>query len=217
MMASAKPKRARTDEQKFQRRQAILEAADRHFRDVGFEAFSMAMLARQAGLAKGTLYLYFSTREEVFLALHARQLEQFSENLFTRLEPGMSDDDFVSMFFEAAMDDAAFVSLLMRLDHVIEQNVSIEALIASKRMSHSIIEVSATRVSAALNLTAEQATDCLQSLASLLIGSARVNDQPTLDEEDLPQDVRAFIESFDPKTTFTRNARRIIAGIRAGQ
>ena len=53
-------KRARTDAQKLFRRQAILDAADLHFAAVGFDAFSMARLAAQAGVAKGTLYLYLA-------------------------------------------------------------------------------------------------------------------------------------------------------------
>ena len=64
--------RARTQDQKHFRRQQILDAAKMHFEDVGYESFSMANLAKLAGVAKGTLYLYFATREEVFLALYAK-------------------------------------------------------------------------------------------------------------------------------------------------
>ena len=56
--------RARSAEQKALRRQAVLEAAEKYFNEVGYEAFSMAQLAKNTGVAKGTLYLYFNTREE---------------------------------------------------------------------------------------------------------------------------------------------------------
>ena len=58
-------KRARTDEQKLLRRQSILDAAEKLFREGGFESFSMTKLAKLTGVVKGTLYLYFETREEV--------------------------------------------------------------------------------------------------------------------------------------------------------
>ncbi len=67
-------RRARTQEQKNLRRLEILDAAEKHFHEVGYEAFSMASLAKLAGVVKGTLYLYFKTREEVFLTLHTRSL-----------------------------------------------------------------------------------------------------------------------------------------------
>ena len=49
--------RARTAEQKALRRRAVLEAAETYFLEVGYEAFSMANLAKSIGIAKGTLYL----------------------------------------------------------------------------------------------------------------------------------------------------------------
>jgi AcrR family transcriptional regulator len=54
--------RARSAEQKALRRHAVLDAAETYFLEVGYEAFSMAQLAKKTGLAKGTLYLYFTTR-----------------------------------------------------------------------------------------------------------------------------------------------------------
>jgi len=71
--------RARTEEQKALRRQAVLEAAEAYFHEVGYEAFSMAQLARRAGVVKGTLYLYFKTREELFLTLYEQSLVRWSQ------------------------------------------------------------------------------------------------------------------------------------------
>ena len=45
-------RRARTDQQKYFRRQQILDAAEAHFREVGYDAFSMANLAKLAGVVK---------------------------------------------------------------------------------------------------------------------------------------------------------------------
>jgi AcrR family transcriptional regulator len=62
--------RARRPEQKEERRQAILDAALRLWLEDRIHGeFTMSRLAEQAGVAKGTLYLYFATKEELFLAL----------------------------------------------------------------------------------------------------------------------------------------------------
>ena len=84
-------KRARTQDQKHFRRQQILEAAEQHFHDVGYEAFSMASLAKLAGVVKGTLYLYFKTREEVFLTLYNRSLSRYSETFLGSCQHDMTD------------------------------------------------------------------------------------------------------------------------------
>ena len=51
-------------------------------------AFSMDQLARRAGVAKGTVYLYFGTREEVLLAVH----EKHSHELFDVVERALAAD-----------------------------------------------------------------------------------------------------------------------------
>jgi AcrR family transcriptional regulator len=61
--------RARKREDKQARRNAILQAARVELTAVRFQALQMAQVARRAGLAKGTLYLYFDTKEALALAL----------------------------------------------------------------------------------------------------------------------------------------------------
>ena len=47
---------------------------------------SVAEVAEAAGLAKGTVYLYFPSKEEMLLALHERQTALFFAALVQRLE-----------------------------------------------------------------------------------------------------------------------------------
>lgn len=49
----------------------IIEAADRLFTRFGYRRTSMDDIAREAGVAKGTLYLYFTSKEALFRALLA--------------------------------------------------------------------------------------------------------------------------------------------------
>lgn len=62
-------RRARTAEAKLKRRRALLEAALDEFFERGFAAARMDDIAARAGLSKGTLYLYFDSKEALFLAL----------------------------------------------------------------------------------------------------------------------------------------------------
>jgi AcrR family transcriptional regulator len=64
-----KQKRARTAGDKQQRKDQILQAAQRLVDQSGYVALTMDSLARCCKLSKGTIYIYFKTREEVLLAI----------------------------------------------------------------------------------------------------------------------------------------------------
>ena len=51
------------------KRSQIIEGARRVFIDKGFEAASMNDITREAGVSKGTIYVYFANKEELFEAL----------------------------------------------------------------------------------------------------------------------------------------------------
>ena len=61
--------RARTEQAKDQRRADVLAAALDEFFERGYAAARMHDIADRAGLSKGTLYLYFASKEELFRAL----------------------------------------------------------------------------------------------------------------------------------------------------
>jgi TetR/AcrR family transcriptional repressor of mexJK operon len=59
--------------------ESILAAAQRAFLAGGFGAVSMDAIAREAGASKATLYAYFSSKEQLFGAIVARQSERFAQ------------------------------------------------------------------------------------------------------------------------------------------
>lgn len=209
-------KRARTDDQKRLRRRVILDAADKQFREVGFEAFSMAELGRRTGVAKGTLYLYFETREELLLTLYCAKLAAWADSMVQSVSNGTSDEAFASAFYHKSYADPSFLPLMSRLDSVIEHNVSLDTLIQTKRAMAMHLHQLSHAIAPRLELSSSQAFDAIRSLGSLLLGAAQVDAGPGLEDEDLPDDVRDFMQAFSSKGIFAANARRILAGIRAG-
>lgn len=61
--------RARTEKAKDERRQAILDAALDEFFEKGFAAARMDDIALRTGLSKGALYLYFDSKDALFMGL----------------------------------------------------------------------------------------------------------------------------------------------------
>jgi AcrR family transcriptional regulator len=207
--------RARSNEQKALRRQAVLTAAETYFLEVGFEAFSMAQLSKKTGLVKGTLYLYFKTREALFLTLYEQSLIRWSEVFISHLSGDMTSKAYAQMLYTTAMADGAFIPLLIRLEHVIEHNVAIASLIESKRVFQRQVAAIAAPTSTSLSLNAAQATEIVKTMGVLLIGATRSDQGPALDNEALPEDIQDLIGSFASEPLFVKNAVRIIEGVRA--
>lgn len=61
------------------RREEILDAARRVFAARGFRGTTIADIAEDAGIALGTIYLYFSSKEEVFGALQQRLMRLIAD------------------------------------------------------------------------------------------------------------------------------------------
>jgi AcrR family transcriptional regulator len=207
--------RARSEEQKTLRRNAVLKVAELYFLEVGYEAFSMSHLAKKAGVAKGTLYLYFETREEIFLTLYEQSLIRWSQIFINDLPVSMSSKSYAQKLYSTAMADGTFLPLLIRLEHIIEHNVAIPRLISSKQIFIDQVDAIAEVTSIALTLNKPQAIEVVKTMGVLLIGATQGDQGPSLDNEELPKDVRDLIESFSSEPLFTKNAARIIEGIKS--
>ena len=72
------------------KRRQIVEGARAVFLAQGFDAASMNDIARKAGVSKGTLYVYFKSKEDLFEAISEEQCRMQAERLF-ELDPADHD------------------------------------------------------------------------------------------------------------------------------
>lgn len=68
------------------RRKAILGAAKALFAEKGYDAATLDDIASRAGYAKGTIYLYFPSKEELFLNLMEEEVGRFVDIIKRVLE-----------------------------------------------------------------------------------------------------------------------------------
>jgi AcrR family transcriptional regulator len=81
-------RRARSADAKNERRTQILDAALGLLDNTDREQITVASVAARAGIAKGTVYLYFRTKEELFLGLTERLLTGWFDELDASLAGG---------------------------------------------------------------------------------------------------------------------------------
>lgn len=73
------------------KRRQVLDGARKVFLTDGFDGASMNEIARVAGVSKGTLYVYFDSKEELFAALIREEKREQAEQLcqFAAAEPDL--------------------------------------------------------------------------------------------------------------------------------
>lgn len=85
-MGSESPRMRRPD----QRPEEILEAALTVFAARGYRPATMEAIAREAGITKGTIYLYFESKEDLFVSMVREKLRAIGALLPpVSFEPGM--------------------------------------------------------------------------------------------------------------------------------
>ena len=85
-MPAISRQRARSPQDKDLRRAHLIQAATRLFADADFEAVTIARVAEAAGVAKGAAYIYFVTKETLFLELVRAELTQWLAALTVTLK-----------------------------------------------------------------------------------------------------------------------------------
>lgn len=121
-------RRAIRDDQKGERRQVLIDQAWGLFQSQPYEAISIIDVAQRAGLAKGTVYLYFRTKEALFLAVLIHQFSLW----FDRVDAALTSADspasgqiaqVVAVLTDALMHSPALVRLFAIVHVVLERNI----------------------------------------------------------------------------------------------
>jgi TetR/AcrR family transcriptional regulator len=133
-------KRAYSADDKAEKCGTILAAAGELILERDYRDLTMADIAVKAKVAKGTLFLYFKSKEELFLALTAGYFRTF----FTDLESAISSATCLAGKAEKAQailsamtrhigDDPGFLKMIVLLGPIIEKNVAYGKILEMKR------------------------------------------------------------------------------------
>lgn len=121
----SRPVRARNAEEKQRRRDDILKSAERLWQNTSYADLSMNQVAREAQLAKGTLYLYFDTKEELFLALLIEHLRDWLGVFLAEIKrtSPQTAEQVADLVIQTSLNRESLRRLLVLLGTVLERNV----------------------------------------------------------------------------------------------
>ena len=127
--------RAIQAEDKRERRDAILDAAERLLLRSLERVANVAEVADAAGLAKGTVYLYFPSKEELLLGVHGRRINAFFRAVIALLERDTPTafDDMLALVHLHMVEPPLFLPLASRSFGLMAHSIPVEAAVAFKQ------------------------------------------------------------------------------------
>ena len=164
--------RATREEEKIERRNEILDAAERLFAAQPDGLPSMDELANAAGVAKGTLYLYFPSKEEVLVALHERYLTGFFDRLRDELHTRLrfSIEDLLELTRREILEQPVRISLASLVVGLTERNLPPESSLRFKMALGERLIDAGQGLGRAFGLDAESCTRLLSVSYGLVLG-----------------------------------------------
>jgi AcrR family transcriptional regulator len=206
--------RAVTEALKDARRDAILAAAQALFCKEPFENIAMSDIADAADLAKGTLYLYFRTREEIFLALLTREFSSWFA-AFSEASKSFASPEATLDWIADSLVRSELVRLAALLHAVLERNLSVETARSFKLGVEAGVSVIAPDLARALRLESEEDTRrFLRWLQASIVGVHQLASPAPAVRAAMAEEPRLARLAIDFRTELRAMLGALLAGMR---
>lgn len=129
--------RAKSEKNKIIRMQQIMDITDKLFHEKTYHEITLSIISKEVGLARGGLYKYVSSKEEIFLLIYLRKQQLLLEEINKQLHNKNITITLLSnIISKAIFDNLNFIKYHQILNAIIETNVSIEKLAEFKKKSY---------------------------------------------------------------------------------
>jgi len=172
--------RARKDEDKQERRALIISAVRQLCLKRQNIDLTVAEVANQAKLAKGTVYLYFKTKEEMLLALLGEELTQWAQSITKRLKKIHGQQALAARAAKQVANSLQgreiFLRLLVALPGILEHNIDETTAYHFKQVLLEALKPIAAQIEELLKIRKGRGVNVILNLHVLLIGLKLTSD-----------------------------------------
>lgn len=191
-------KRAISEKDKLKRKTKILNTAGRLFFQKGGQLPTVSQIAGNAGLSKGTVYLYFNTKEEIFMELYLLKLTEWAEFCITgfkekstRLSPEEMSQLLTGYIIKNP--DVAMMGSIAK--SVLEENINNAVLIKAKISSALLLEAAGELFAENFpEITKERGAEITLWIISLITGLWQLATHPPHISEMIKKEKLAVLE-----------------------
>ena len=210
----AKGRRARSVDAKDQRRASLVSAAHTALTTASYEEVRIETVAAAAGLAKGTAYVYFASKEAMFLAVLIRELGEWFAELEGALRRVKRDATSAVPRVIATTLGARpeLMTLLARLHGQLERNSPEADIRAFKSFLRDRLARVGSRIDEALHLHPGEGGRLLVLTHALTIGLGQMANPPEVVRRVITSDPAFSVFESDFVRDLSRTLRDVLRG-----
>lgn len=178
------------------KREVIIQSAIKVFSEKGLQNAKVDEIAERAGIAKGTVYLYFKSKHEIFQAALQEHLKDFFLSVDRIVKSSDHPEQKMKAFIRLQLREItriakmAFPELYPELTRIHEPLFQ-EMMGVQKRIQQAIAAIleQGFEASAFRALDPYHAAFCLQGIIRIHMESAFLDEQPLWDEDRIAEKI----------------------------
>ena len=174
-----------------ERRETIINACEELYREKSFKDITLKDIADAVPFSRPTIYNYFETKEEIFLALYKREYDLWNADLEKILEKDFSSHEELADFISRSLEGRGLLLRLLSVNNYdMEANSREEMLIYFKKSyGRSLILFADILKKNCSHLTEEEIKDRVYMFFPFMFGiypytSATEKQKKAMDEAD---------------------------------
>ena len=215
-------KRALDDNDKKLKKDKIIEQALQIFNELSYQKIKIEDIAKNSNVAKGTIFLYFKTKESLFLEITIREFETlfkiFEDVLKKEFKPNENylPDDFIN-FLKLSFSRYTNYKILFRLisitNVILEQNSDYNTTSLFKKMLYdNLIKTGANIEELFIFIKKGMGISILLDIYAIIIGFQNITDSSVISKEVIEKENLTLFK-FNFEEMFFSAVKLLILGL----
>ena len=154
------------------RREEIIDACEKLYKEVGFKNVNIKLIGENVSFSRTSIYNYFDTKEEIFLALVEREYLNWNKDLLKICDSvnKISIDEFIEMIVSSLLKRKILLKLISMNMYEMEENSSYESVKNYKIAYTKSVNLFKNCLIKLLNYNDNQATEITFTFFPFMIG-----------------------------------------------